>query len=221
MKPLLLPFLACLLIAVAGCADEGAQITSYTVPKEPARPADLQVVNNGDETATPGRPVARTDRMLGAIVPDSDQTWFFKVTGPERELAAEKEEFLAFVRSIRLEEGKPKWTLPAGWRQQPASGMRFATLLVGPEDKPWELTVIPLPTSPGPAEEALLANVNRWRGQLGLPPTTADQLTSPDSQEVEQLEVDGRTVTVIDLVGEVQPGSMAPFASGRPFGGSE
>lgn len=59
------------------------------------------------------------------------------------------------------------WTVPSGWKELPGSGMRFATFVVPGRGSPdAELSVVVLP---GPAGGEL-ANVNRWRVQLGLPP---------------------------------------------------
>lgn len=59
-----------------------------------------------------------------------------------------------------------KWTLPKGWTEsRGGGGMRFASMkpaVAGTVD----VSVIVLP---GPAGGEL-ANVNRWRGQIGLPP---------------------------------------------------
>jgi len=57
------------------------------------------------------------------------------------------------------------WTLPEGWRQSVSRGMRYATLKP-PLPGRVEASVVVLP---GPAGGEL-ANVNRWRGQIGLPP---------------------------------------------------
>lgn len=67
-------------------------------------------------------------------------------------------------------EGKPSvnpihWSLPSGWAETPGDGMRFATLKL-PVAGRVEATVVVLP---GPAGGEL-ANVNRWRGQIALPP---------------------------------------------------
>jgi hypothetical protein len=56
-----------------------------------------------------------------------------------------------------------RWTLPSGWKEVPGSGMRLATLLPPGAGKA-EATVIALPGDVG----GELANVNRWRGQIGL-----------------------------------------------------
>ena len=58
-----------------------------------------------------------------------------------------------------------KWSLPKGWTSAPGDGMRFATFKA-PIDGKLEATVVVLP---GPAGGEL-ANVNRWRGQIALPP---------------------------------------------------
>jgi len=66
------------------------------------------------------------------------------------------------------------WDPPAHWRIRPGAeeAMRFATFEIGPEDNRIELTVTPL----GPAAGDVLANINRWREQLGLAKIAAEQL---------------------------------------------
>jgi len=68
--------------------------------------------------------------------------------------------------------GGLKWTLPAGWKEAAGGGaMRYATL-TAPVAGKVEVTVIRLP---GPAGGEL-ANVNRWRNQIGLPPLAEGEL---------------------------------------------
>ncbi len=65
------------------------------------------------------------------------------------------------------------WTLPGGWsRSAEQRPMRFATLVSGGED-PLEVSVIRLGGDGG----GLLANVNRWRGQMELGPINESQLS--------------------------------------------
>jgi hypothetical protein len=59
-----------------------------------------------------------------------------------------------------------KWTLPSGWKETAGTGMRLATW-TPPGGLKTEGTVVSLPGDSG----GDLANVNRWRGQIGLPPT--------------------------------------------------
>lgn len=64
------------------------------------------------------------------------------------------------------------WSLPKGWTEsRPSGGMRFATLKPPVEGK-IDVSVI---TLPGPAGGEL-ANVNRWRGQIGLAPVDEAEL---------------------------------------------
>ena len=41
-----------------------------------------------------------SQRLIGAIVPHGDATWFFKLTGPDTVVAAEKPAFLLFLQTI-------------------------------------------------------------------------------------------------------------------------
>ncbi len=65
------------------------------------------------------------------------------------------------------------WTLPKGWTESRSSGMRYATLKP-PGAGRVDVSVVVLP---GPAGGEL-ANVNRWRGQIGLPPVNEAALAS-------------------------------------------
>jgi hypothetical protein len=56
-----------------------------------------------------------------------------------------------------------QWTLPKGWTETRAAGVRYATLKPAVNGKV-DVSVVVLP---GPAGGEL-ANVNRWRGQIGL-----------------------------------------------------
>ncbi len=69
--------------------------------------------------------------------------------------------------------GALRWTLPKGWTQAGASAMRYATLKASVPGKV-DVSVVVLP---GPAGGEL-ANVNRWRGQIGLPPIDEAALSS-------------------------------------------
>jgi hypothetical protein len=59
----------------------------------------------------------------------------------------------------------PAWNLPRGWTQELAGGMRYATLKPPVQGK-IDGSVVVLPGAAG----GELANVNRWRGQIGLGP---------------------------------------------------
>lgn len=69
------------------------------------------------------------------------------------------------------------WTAPAGWRFVDESRpMRLATYVIetdaGPDADLVEVAISRFPGDVG----GMLANVNRWRGQVGLPPAGEDEL---------------------------------------------
>ncbi len=70
----------------------------------------------------------------------------------------------------------PKWgKLPAGWSVGPENGMRKATWIVaGPDGTKAEVAVTVFPDKVG----GLTANVNRWRGQIGLTPASGDEIAA-------------------------------------------
>ena len=93
----------------------------------------------------------------------------------------------------------PKWgKLPAGWSVGPENGMRKATWIVaGPEGSKAEIAVTVFPGNVG----GLTANVNRWRGQIGLPPASGEDIAASakpakvggvDSQRFVMMSGDGK-----------------------------
>ena len=88
-----------------------------------------------------------------------------------------------------------KWTLPKGWTRTAGSGMRFATL-TPPGPGKAELSVVMLPGAAGTE----LANVNRWRGQIGLPPLDLGALGTAR----QTVNSKAGTVAVYDFTGEGQ-----------------
>jgi len=82
--------------------------------------------------------------------------------------------------------------------------MRRATFLVSGEGaQTAEVAVSVFPGDVG----GLMANINRWRGQIGLGPAAPDEISGFTSD----VEVDGTKSTVVDLKGEtVPPGRTQP-----------
>lgn len=186
MRPLGFAVAGFVVLTTLGCQEE---IRSYQVPKpEPAA-----------EAPSAGKvPV----RMLVAMVPHGKDTWFFKLTGPAETVAQQHDTFNKFLQSVRFtrQGDKPlEWKVPDGWRAEANSGkasamvQRYATFHVGPADQAGELTVTPLGQQVG----SLLANVNRWRGQIGLKPIAEAELTKVSTD----VTVDNEAATLIDMSG--------------------
>ncbi|HYO10852.1 MAG TPA: hypothetical protein VER17_17945 [Tepidisphaeraceae bacterium] len=109
--------------------------------------------------------------------------------------------------------GDLHWTAPPEWKQQqvPPGGMRVAAFTVS-ENPKVELTVIPLSGAAG----ALLPNVNRWEGQLGLPPSPQEKL----ERVVKSMPVGPLDVKRVDLTGpESQQPRQRMLAAVVPAGG--
>src|SRR5262245_36533392 len=126
------------LLLLVGC-QRPDDIVRYTVARPPQAEHSISTAASDDSVWVPGQ-------LLGAIVPQGQRTWFFKLTGRLELVKPQLEPFLAFMKSVRLTDKGPEWTLPGGWEQLPGSDIRFATLKIPTDKKPLELTVIPLPT---------------------------------------------------------------------------
>jgi hypothetical protein len=206
---------------LVGC-DRADEIKHYTVTKPSVLEKEYYGANGRPQQAE-ASPIQRatngTDGMMGAIVPRGEQLWFFKLVGPNKAVEAQATSFARFIDSFNFKEAAdspPEWKLPEGWTQEPGSGMRYATIKVDSAEKPLEMSVITFPKPPGDEESAILLNVNRWRGQLGLEKITRDQLA--DQSKTVKLPF-GRAV-VVYFVGHMQAGGMGgPMAGGGPFSG--
>ena len=147
-----------------------------------------------------------------------DQTlWLFKIAGPDDLVAAQRPAFLDFLKSVQFvaasdaggvvsdatgptAEGpgtapnsRPQWEVPAGWQEQAPGPMVLARFAVGDSNGKAEVTVSAFPGDTG----GLLANVNRWRGQLGLPPVEEPEL----EKLVKPLDAPAGKATLVDMTG--------------------
>ncbi|MDO8544856.1 MAG: hypothetical protein Q7S40_30800 [Opitutaceae bacterium] len=85
------------------------------------------------------------------------------------------------------------WTAPAHWQSKAASAMRKATFTVpGEGGASAELAVTAFPGDVG----GEVANVNRWRGQIQLPPLSDADVGAA----IMRLEANGLKIAVVDMV---------------------
>ena len=96
---------------------------------------------------------------------------------------------------------KLKYTLPDGWKEKPLTQMRVASFEVSENGKNADISVIPL----GGVSAGDTANVNRWRGQVGLSQLDEDAV----KKSAEAVEVAGKPAALYDLAGTT-PGSGDP-----------
>ena len=87
------------------------------------------------------------------------------------------------------------WTAPAHWKNKPGSAMRKGSYAVTAEGITGEadLSITAFPGDVG----GDLANLNRWRGQINLPPITQAQFESA----TQHLDRNGLHMTVVDIAG--------------------
>ena len=86
----------------------------------------------------------------------------------------------------------PQWTVPTNWTAGTASSMRIATFKVAGEDKhSAEIVVSVFPGDVGGA----LANINRWRGQVGLGPIKQEDVAGMTTP----IEADGVKGNVVNI----------------------
>lgn len=151
-------------------------------------------------------------RMLAAIFPGKDSSWFVKTTATASSIEAHRSAFVALCESVRFgaapaaqarpapraatgapEREVPKWgDVPHGWRldAQPKP-MSVASLTVSNESQQASLTITPLGGS-----QDLLDNINRWRQQVGLGP-----LSGLEEQPPAAIEVAGQPGHLVDAAG--------------------
>ena len=86
------------------------------------------------------------------------------------------------------------WKTPEAWTEVPPGEMRLASFNVkGPDGKQADMSIVPLPGLAG----GDAPNVNRWRGQVGLPPVTPEEL----EQSATIVEAGGQPAKLYELAG--------------------
>jgi hypothetical protein len=162
-------------------------------------------------------------RVLAAILPGDESVWFFFLSGPAERVAKHADEFDHFMKSVRLTASAPApamasmpadhpavgdmpqasqapqsdqpaemtWKLPAGWHEAAStSAFRIATFKIGDGADAPEIAITKFAGGAG----GVLANINRWRGQIGLPP-----VGSMDEQKMQRVTVAGIPADRLDL----------------------
>ena len=197
-------WVASLLLVVTGIipgCDQTEPIVPYDVP-----------------TKVPAALLAERDRMLAAIVPKDNQAWFFKVTGPESEVESLASDFRRFVEKIEFQAGEPLLdSLPDGWRRGGEKPMRFATLDVDLANKQLNISVSKLGLQED-WDEQIKMNVNRWRGQLGLP-ASEEKWAAADPLDVETAESPSVWVDLLTPV-TTEEKAGSPVMAEPPFVGA-
>jgi hypothetical protein len=151
-------------------------------------------------------------RLMVAMLTRDSMSWFFKMTGEDQCVTSQKEHFIDFLKSVSFVENMPPqiadtpapstdngnadsiWSTPPGWQSMPPAQFLLAEYsIAGANDAKAEVNVAEMSGDGG----GLLANVNRWRGQLGLGLVGENDLP----QLAQALDVPGGTATTVDFAG--------------------
>jgi len=110
---------------------------------------------------------------------------------------------------------QPNWAVPANWTEKPPGPMLLKSFAA--TDSSGKAATVTISSFPGDVG-GTFANVNRWRGQMGLPPVEQDKLDSV----THPLDTSGGKATMVDFTGTDsktgQPGRLVAVA--LPHGGS-
>ncbi len=123
-------------------------------------------------------------------------------------VACKKEE----IRVYRAPQEKPSIVdlAPEYWQQLPAGPMQQAKFQVSRGGKSVEVTLSIFPGDAG----GLPANVNRWRGQIGLKEAAPEELSKlatlfdaagPEAKIVDMIGTDPKTTQPARLIGAIVP----------------
>lgn len=85
------------------------------------------------------------------------------------------------------------WNAPSGWTAKAAGSMRKGSYTVKGDGGEADMAVTAFPGDVG----GDLANLNRWRGQIGLPAVGQTEF----DRETQHLDRNGLHMTVVDIVG--------------------
>ena len=94
-----------------------------------------------------------------------------------------------------------QYILPAGWEKKAPTAMRVASFEISQAAKQADVSVIPM----GGMAGGNLANVNRWRNQVGLEPIEEDAV----QKMTEKIAIAGQDADLFDIVGAASGGSDA------------
>lgn len=194
--------------------------------------------------------------ILGAVAERGNITWFIKMAGDQDLVAKQKDNFLAYLKSLEFHEGahdhqstaraeaapaekptqlaqapsaenpistntekspegtKPNFKAPENWKTKAPGQMVQSAYNIEGDGGQAEVTISKFPGAVG----GMVANIQRWRGQLGLAPGSAE-----DAQKsAEMIEVGGKKESyLVDLKGtNARTGKPARMvAVGVPYQG--
>ncbi len=144
-----------------------------------------------------------------------ENTWFFKLRGEKSVVDSAKPAFKQFLASVHfggastestacpaVSNDGPKWSPPSTWTAgQPGPMVVKSFLIEGNEGQKATVAISVFPGNVG----GTVANINRWRGQMGLAPIQESELPGA----TQSLPVEGGSAVLVDLTGRAAPAGQA------------
>jgi hypothetical protein len=137
-------------------------------------------------------PGVETTPLMGVNTADGNNTGGPSMAGPAAGMAA-----LPGMAEFTAATPTPKWNPPATWATVPLTTARKGSWRApadAPADQQVEISVTVFQGSLG----GLLANVNRWRGKVGLPGDVTDANLADN---VQNITLDGRAAQLVSVDG--------------------
>ncbi len=193
-----------------GAADLGKYVQDISIAANPGKLFSME----GAEGPKPDD----AKSVLVAMLVRERVSWFFKLAGDAPIVHGQKAALIGFLKDLAFTEAPaqtavppmastpsagggaegapalPKWTVPPGWTSVTPGQMVLAKFTAaGEASTKVDITVSSFPGDVG----GLLANVNRWRDQLGLPRLLAPALAS----ETQLVDLSEGKATLVDFSG--------------------
>lgn len=208
-----------------GLAAERADVLA-ALPRVPFLGAQGQLVEfSGTWRGMDGK-ASRTEwSLLGVLLVDPRGSAFLKMTGPRAVIEQERANFLALAESFHDGEAPPgasandgmAYELPTGWTRAPDRQSRAFGFYVDDEHDDVQCYVTRLGGDAGGA----LANVNRWRNQIGLEAIDGDELARAPAvrfagRDAILIEADGPKASLLGALACGPAGSVFVKLVGPP-----
>lgn len=161
------------------------EVETYRVPKDKSAPAAAKADAPHPAQPAPGTPAAAASAPGGASMANTPVA---TAGGPGL-----------------------TWTAPAHWKTKPGSAMRKGSYAIAGEGGEADLAITAFPGDVG----GDLANLNRWRGQLSLPPVAQAEFEATR----QQLERNQLAMTVVEIAG-TGPDAQRILGAMIPYGGA-
>ncbi len=205
----LLPASTALLLCLAGSGCSDPKIETYRVKKDPAATPTAAAAATSPAAAAPAAAPAAPAAAAAPAAPAAPAA--APAASATTVVAADRAAMANTAVATATGQGL-QWTAPSHWTAKAGSAMRKGTYAIKGAGGEAELAITAFPGDVG----GDLANVNRWRGQVGLGPIGSAELAS----SINRFRAHSLDVAVIDILGSNGQrilGGIVPFAGSTWF----